>query len=206
MGTLRGHVQAGAAAPMLRGLVRAPARGGRSAADGALARRLAAAAEAERAGIALETLRGEVAAVLGHGGPETIAPDRAFKELGFDSLAAVELRNRLNTLTGMRLPAALIFNHPTPGELAAELCRLVAPAGGEAPAAASDDERVREVLASIPVERLRDAGLLDALMRLAGGDGAGEESGDGTPEIDTLDVADLVRRAREGVDDPIEAG
>ncbi|MFG2608511.1 type I polyketide synthase [Streptomyces sp. NPDC048514] len=121
--TLKAGAAAGSVPALLRGLVRAPARRAVEAAasaDGAdsLARRLAGQTESEQRRFLLDTVRSLVAAVLGHASSDSIAADRAFQELGFDSLTSVQLRNRLNTVTGLRLPTTLVFDYPTPTALA----------------------------------------------------------------------------------------
>ncbi|GAA3566887.1 type I polyketide synthase [Nonomuraea rosea] len=184
---------------LLRGL--APARTRTTAAAG-LADRLAGKDTAEQTELLLEFVRAEAAAVLGHAAPDQVAPDRGFLDLGLDSLTAVELRNRLSTGTGLRLPATLLFDYPTPSaivdHLRAELCQEE-----------SDPESgLRAAIAAIPLARLREAGLLDVLAELAGAPtgtstsastgsaaDASIASADALDAIRTADVDDLINLA-----------
>jgi acyl carrier protein len=125
----RGEVPA-----LLRGLVRAPVRRLPAAGSGeGLVRRLGALDAGEREAVLLELVCGQVALVLGHAGADSVNPSYAFQDLGFDSLTAVELRNRLSTVTGLRLPATAVFDYPTPAALVSELYARLAPDLGPGP-------------------------------------------------------------------------
>jgi acyl transferase domain-containing protein len=103
------------------------------------------------------------ATVLGHSGGHDVDAERAFGDLGFESLTGVELRNRLTTETGLALSRTLIFDYPTPTALATYLQQLLHGDREE-----SDDDKIWSTLRKIPLQELRSTGLLDKLLLLAG--------------------------------------
>jgi acyl transferase domain-containing protein/NADP-dependent 3-hydroxy acid dehydrogenase YdfG len=108
----------------------APANGAGPASDshGDLAARLAALATDDARRLLVDLVRSHVAAVLAYPSPDAVDVERAVSDLGFDSLTAVELRNRLDEATGLRLSATLAFDHPTVSALAEHLHRVLDPA------------------------------------------------------------------------------
>ncbi|GAA0846450.1 type I polyketide synthase [Streptosporangium amethystogenes subsp. fukuiense] len=189
----------GTVPPLLRGLVRTPARrtAGAAAPSGtvSLAEQLAGLTEVAQRGLLLDMVRGHVAATLGHADSAGVDVRRAFKEVGFDSLSAVELRNRLNTATGLRLPSSLIFDHPTPEAVALHLHATVA---GPTAEADPEESAVRAALAAIPLWKLRETGLMEQLLALANGSPAHDTVRiPSTDDIDTMDPRDLLELAHD---------
>ncbi|MYZ36282.1 MULTISPECIES: type I polyketide synthase, partial [unclassified Streptomyces] len=116
--------------PLLRSLIRTTSRRSATAAAtstaapqsaGALARRLTGLTDEERHDVLLKLVRDQAAMVLGHTDGTAIGATRQFQELGFDSLTAVDFRNRLNAATGLRLPATLLFDYPTAADVVEHL-------------------------------------------------------------------------------------
>jgi acyl transferase domain-containing protein len=160
-----------------------------SAGELPLGERLPALAAADRARVVLEVVTGHVAAVLGHRSAAAIEPDQAFADLGFDSVIAVELSERLSGESGLRLPSTLVFDHPTSAALAGWLTERLCPDEGEAGLTVA----LRHALAATPLSALRDAGLLDPLLRLTGLAEHNAPALEAEPATDGMDVDDLVR-------------
>ncbi|WEV29017.1 SDR family NAD(P)-dependent oxidoreductase [Streptomyces sp. 71268] len=208
---------------LLRRLVRAAspaplrAAAGRSRAV-TVERRFAELAPDERRQALVDLVRRQVATVLGHPTVDSIDPGRGFLDLGVDSLTALDLRNRLGTEVGRQLPATLIFNHPTPLAMGRYLAAELFPgddaaesgADGLGPATAGgqpDEAEFRRALATIPLARFQEAGLVRTLLDLAeAGREHGEhgEQGEHAAEpvaerqgtaLDAMDLDDLVRVA-----------
>ncbi|MEU1364935.1 type I polyketide synthase [Streptomyces sp. NPDC005803] len=142
-------------------------------ADPGLADRLAALPQAEQRSVLLDLVRAQVAALLGYDDPAEVAPERGFTDLGFDSVAAVDLRTKLVAATGRPLPTSMIYDHPSPGALAAhlwsELCQ--GESLGELPVLAQLDrlEEAAAALAAEDIEATRITARLQSLLaRLTG--------------------------------------
>ncbi|MGZ4583084.1 MAG: type I polyketide synthase [Mycobacterium sp.] len=115
----------------------------------------------------VELVCAHAAAVLGHPEARAVDPERAFQDLGLDSLTGVELRNRLAADTGLALSRTAVFDYPNPAALAGHLGRQLLDGHRDD----ADDETIRSLLARIPMHRLRSTGILDRLLPLAEGEG-----------------------------------
>ncbi|WP_227371175.1 acyl carrier protein, partial [Mycobacterium fragae] len=123
-------------------------------------------------------------------------PDKAFQELGFDSLTAVEMRNRLKAATGLALSPTLIFDYPNSAALAGYFRQELLGASTEpTEQAAPAEAEIQRVVASIPVKRLRQAGVLDLLLNLANETDGAAEAEAREKDIADMDLDDLVNAA-----------
>jgi acyl carrier protein len=185
LGALRTQAREGMLPPLMRGLVRVPVR--RAETGVSLAERLAGVEEAEREQVVLQLVQAQVAAVLGHASPGAIEPEKAFKELGFDSLGAVELRNRLTQASGVRLPSTLVFDHPT----SAAVARLLLAEVGDAAAAPPIDQELKKLegmLATVAArEKQRVAARLRSLLDGITDGGSGPSTGERFEAATTAD-------------------
>ncbi|GAA3742700.1 hypothetical protein GCM10022205_31810 [Spinactinospora alkalitolerans] len=180
---------ADAVPPLFRELVRPPRRAAAgpdagSAGDGPLRSRTEPPG-ARRGPALLDLVRAQAADVLGHSTPDAVEADRGFLELGFDSLTAVELRNRLNAATGLRLPAALVFTHSTPAALARHIGTLLptphadGPDERPEPARPSEDGIVSLFRRACRMGRTEEGiRLAETAARLRPGFGTAEEYGE----------------------------
>ncbi|MGW8365206.1 type I polyketide synthase [Streptomyces wedmorensis] len=203
--TLQAQAAAGSVHSLLRGLItaRRSAAQPQRPAGPSLAEQLAATPPARQEGVLLDVVRREVAATLGHASGGQVDADQGFSDIGFDSLLAVELRNKLTELTTLRLPATLVFDHPTPRSLARFLLEELRPEANDTHDLASREAEFRRMLATTPMARFEELGLMHALMALlneqdsgaAGTAAAAEQQQDSTSLIMEMGVDDLIARA-----------
>jgi acyl transferase domain-containing protein/acyl carrier protein len=166
LSVLRAQADSAMLPAMLHGLVGIRARRAGTGAP-SLPDRLASLSEEEQREVLLDMVRDRVAQVLGHDSGQAVEPGQAFKELGFDSLTAVEFRNLLTAATGVRLPATLVFDYPTPATLARYLQEIIRPGGSAEAAILVDLDALEPTLLALPVgdARLRAATRLQSLLR-----------------------------------------
>ncbi|MGW4327977.1 type I polyketide synthase [Nocardia sp. NPDC004573] len=156
--------------------------------------RLAGLPTAEQDRVVLELVRGEAAAVLGSD-IESIAADKPFTDIGFDSLGVMEFRNRLKSAAGVQVPATAMFDYPTPRELAGYLRQEIAPVEDPAKRIAAEVEALGRSVASAELTATDRSSLvttLSALLReLEGRDARAVDPGGDADHLDTADDHEL---------------
>jgi polyketide synthase 12 len=199
---LRAKFDGGTLPPMFVDLINAPARRqvddslAAAQSKSALLQRLDGLPEDEQHAVLLDLVRSHIATVLGNTTAEAIDPDKAFQELGFDSLTAVEMRNRLKAATGLPLSPTLIFDYPNSAALAGHFRQeLVGASTAQPERAAPGEAELQRVVSSIPIKRLRQAGVLDLLLSLAHETNGAAARESAQKDFADMDLDDLVSAA-----------
>ncbi|MDH6229305.1 acyl transferase domain-containing protein/acyl carrier protein [Streptomyces sp. MJP52] len=181
--------------PFFRAALRKQAAGAqRPAAESAAAlkERLARCSEDEAHRLVLDLVREAIAAVLGHSSAASVEVSRGFLDIGFDSLTAVEFRNRVNQLTGLKLAATLIFDHPSPEALARHLLAELAPGGNvTALTLLSELDRLESSLAAVPADDDDRSQVTERLRGLLAAWTDSRPAGDDVTDLDSATADEL---------------
>ncbi len=179
---LRAQAENGTLPALLRAVLRMPRRTRGADGEGStpeIGQLLAGLPESEQRKLVLELVRNQVALILGYGSPEQVEAERGFLDMGFDSLTAVELRNRLSVSSRLTLPSTLVFDYPDPVALSEYLWKELDPeaAAADDPLAVMMDQLEAVLEAAAPGERSRMlTRLQSSLLRMGAPDGAGTEA------------------------------
>ncbi|HET9382985.1 MAG TPA: SDR family NAD(P)-dependent oxidoreductase [Streptomyces sp.] len=195
----------------------APGRSPGAADPAHLADRLSGLTGDEQRALLLDTVRTHAALVLGHTGTDGIHADRAFRDLGFDSLTAVEMRNRLAAATGLHLAATLVFDHPAPADLAEHLRSRLVPETPDVPPLLTELDRLETAFRELAADNLHsvapdDIARKEIAVRLAalgslwdGLHGHGRSRGAGAEDGERKPAHSVVEDIDSAADDEIFA-
>ena len=175
--------------PLLRNLLRTRRTATAGGTAAGVLQRLVDARPADRDRAIVDLVRAEAAAVLGHSTPAAIGVDKEFRSLGFDSLTSVELRNRLSAATGLSLPATLVFDYPTPKELADQLASELLGSAPEDPAITAELDRLEAALAAGTPDDLARFGVVARLRNILAKYGGSDAPEEETAVADRLSAA-----------------
>jgi acyl transferase domain-containing protein/NAD(P)-dependent dehydrogenase (short-subunit alcohol dehydrogenase family)/acyl carrier protein len=185
------------ALPEVRQVLEGGAPDGGSRGD-ALRERLDGASASERHRILLDLVRDQVAELLGYDDAAQLEPGKTFEHLGFDSVAAVDLRNRLSAATGRQLPSTMVFDHATPVALAEFLRTELCPegdSGGGLPPVLAELERLKESVAALAPEEIQQyriaAQLQTVLARITEASGAATDGAGLGGQLDAASADDV---------------
>ncbi|MGW4741984.1 type I polyketide synthase, partial [Nocardia xishanensis] len=192
------NVDADMLPPVLRGLVRSVRRAADAGAEQAskLVASLAGLRPAEQEKMLLDLVRSHAAAVLGHDSADSVGADHAFKDLGFDSLGAVEFRNRLKSSTGLKLSTTVVFDYPTPAALAGYIREEIAPADDALSRLVAQADVLASACSGLELEKAEIALLtqkLNEIIRKVQGDSGSSIDLDTAEDDELFDFIDQAR-------------